>query len=85
MPVYEYECKTCQKIFEVQQKMSDGPLETCPDCGAEVKKIMSMNSFQLKGSGWYADGYSSSSGSTSKPAACPSAGGCSGCPAASSS
>lgn len=86
MPVYEYECKSCNKVFEVQQKMADKPLTSCPDCEGEVKKLMSMSSFQLKGGGWYADGYASSSGkeaaATSAPA-CASGGGCAGCPAAS--
>jgi putative FmdB family regulatory protein len=60
MPVYEYECPQCDKIFEVQQRMTDDPLSTCPECGGEVKKLISMSSFHLKGGGWYADGYSES-------------------------
>jgi len=96
MPVYEYECQECNKIFEVQQKIADKPLSNCPECQAPVKKLMSMTSFQLKGGGWYADGYSSpANGATkaepaepAKPAeaakACPAAGGCAACPAATS-
>jgi putative FmdB family regulatory protein len=91
MPVYEYECQACNKVFEVQQKMADKPLTSCPDCEGEVKKLMSMSSFQLKGGGWYADGYASSSGKAAPAApaaapaapACASGGGCAGCPAAS--
>ena len=97
MPVYEYECDECVKVFEVQQRMSDSPLTDCPECGAPVKKLMSMSSFQLKGGGWYSDGYSStakgadssaakskSDSSTGKPAppACQAGAGCSSCPAA---
>jgi len=96
MPVYEYECKNCQKIFEIQQKISDEPLSICPECGSPVRKLMSMSSFQLKGGGWYADGYASTaaaSGSpkkeSSKPAAPPCQTGkpagnssCAGCAAA---
>lgn len=91
MPVYEYECNTCRKVFEVQQKMADKPLTSCPECEGELKKLMSMSSFQLKGGGWYSDGYASSSAkAASKPAAdsapaCASGGGCAGCPAASAS
>ncbi|RUM41276.1 MAG: zinc ribbon domain-containing protein [Desulfocapsa sp.] len=59
MPVYEYECPVCEVVHEVQQRMADDPLQNCPDCGGPVKKIMSKSSFQLKGGGWYADGYSS--------------------------
>ena len=59
MPVYEYECPACEKVIEVQQRISDDPLSTCPECGGEVKKLVSMSSFHLKGGGWYSDGYSS--------------------------
>lgn len=91
MPVYEYECQECNKVFEVQQKIADKPLSNCPECQAPVKKLMSMSSFQLKGGGWYADGYSSSTNgpkdatpakaaSTATP--CQTGGACKGCPAA---
>ncbi|WP_457576082.1 FmdB family zinc ribbon protein [Desulfomarina sp.] len=89
MPVYEYECRECEKVFEVQQRMSDDPLTNCPECDGPVRKLVSMSSFQLKGGGWYADGYSSVAGSaenskkTESPApACQSGGSCSSCPAA---
>ncbi len=58
MPIYEYECPACDKVFEVQQRMSEAPLSTCPDCAGTVKKLVPVSSFQLKGGGWYSDGYS---------------------------
>jgi putative FmdB family regulatory protein len=92
MPVYEYECPACDKVFEVQQKMSDAPLSSCPDCGGDVKKLVSMSSFQLKGGGWYADGYSSKPAADKKektparesatPPCQGGNGGCKHCPAA---
>jgi putative FmdB family regulatory protein len=57
MPLYEYQCEKCAKVHEVMQKFSDAPLDACPECGAPVKKLMSMNSFALKGSGWYTTDY----------------------------
>ena len=91
MPVYEYECEGCRKVFEVQQKMADAPLASCPDCSGSVKKLMSMSSFQLKGGGWYADGYASANSipvkeeKSSKPVPpAPQTGSCAGCPAAAS-
>lgn len=66
MPIYEYECSACEKVFEVQQRMSDDPLKTCPDCESTVKKLVSASSFQLKGGGWYADGYSGASNGEGK-------------------
>ena len=66
MPIYEYECKSCENVFEVQQRMTDDPLKACPECEGEVKKLISASSFQLKGGGWYADGYSGSSNGKEK-------------------
>lgn len=95
MPVYEYECPSCAKVFEVLQRISDEPLQYCPECHGKVKKLVSASSFLLKGGGWYADGYSGPSngggrngGSPEKkdsPPAPACQGGkdnCSGCPAA---
>ena len=57
MPRYEYECTDCKEVTEVQQKISEKPLMTCPICFQPVVKIMSLNTFHLKGNGWYKDGY----------------------------
>ena len=57
MPIYTYECKSCNKQFEIQQKMSDPKLTICKDCDGELKKLITSTSFVLKGGGWYADGY----------------------------
>jgi putative FmdB family regulatory protein len=57
MPVYEYECKQCHREFEYQQRMSDPEKTVCENCGGELARIISRTAFQLKGSGWYKDGY----------------------------
>ncbi|HIJ59904.1 MAG TPA: zinc ribbon domain-containing protein [Nitrospirae bacterium] len=57
MPVYEYECKSCKKVFEMMQKFDDQPLLTCESCGGEVRKLISNTSFVLKGTGWYITDY----------------------------
>lgn len=95
MPVYEYECGGCQKIFEIQQRIADAPVSVCPDCGGNVRKLISMSSFQLKGGGWYTDGYSGAacgkgaqgdsapcSDSSASPSCPGAAGSCCSCPAA---
>jgi len=82
MPVYEYQCEACNYQFELRQKFSDPPAETCPECGKAVKKLISNASFTLKGGGWYTEGYNG--GKKSDAPACPGAGGggCAGCPSA---
>ena len=63
MPIYEYACGKCDHEFEVEQRISEDPVKTCPRCRSrKVKRLISMTSFALKGSGWYSDGYSSSKG-----------------------
>lgn len=86
MPIYEYECKECNKVIEICQSMSDAPLTICPECSGSVKKIISQSAFHLKGGGWYADGYTNTSGkagssssgtnTSETKAACPNAASC---------
>ncbi|MFN7917605.1 MAG: FmdB family zinc ribbon protein [Vicinamibacterales bacterium] len=57
MPLYEYECDSCGHRFEVIQKFSDAPIDTCPKCGKSVHKLMSSPAIQFKGSGWYITDY----------------------------
>ena len=64
MPIYEYECFDCGKRFEIFQKISEEPLTVCKECKGRLNRLISMCSFQLKGSGWYVTDYKSSSGGT---------------------
>ncbi len=57
MPIYEYECKECGKVFDILQKLNSEPVQTCIDCGGKVEKLISASSFQFKGSGWYVTDY----------------------------
>ncbi len=57
MPIYEYECNKCHQITEALQKFSDPPLIECPHCKGRLKKLMSLNRFHLKGTGWYVTDY----------------------------
>lgn len=54
MPIYEYRCGACGHHLEALQKMSEGPLRKCPECGkSQLKRLVSAPQFRLKGSGWY--------------------------------
>ena len=60
MPIYEYLCEKCDYEFEREQRISDPPVKTCPECRSrKVTKLISKTSFVLKGGGWYSDLYSS--------------------------
>ena len=66
MPIYEYQCGACGHQFEEWQQISDPPVDRCPECNKrKVERLMSVTSFQLKGGGWYADGYASKQGGSS--------------------
>jgi putative FmdB family regulatory protein len=65
MPIYEYECSGCGKRHEVMQKITDAPLAKCPECGGDLKKMISNTSFVLKGTGWYMTDYASNKRSPS--------------------
>jgi putative FmdB family regulatory protein len=54
MPIYEYQCQSCEQLTEALQKISDEPLLECPHCGeSALKKKVSAAAFRLKGGGWY--------------------------------
>jgi putative FmdB family regulatory protein len=55
MPVYEFECSK-GTITERLVSMGTSHI-SCPCCRRKARKILSRCSFELKGGGWYADGY----------------------------
>jgi putative FmdB family regulatory protein len=67
MPLYEYECESCNHRFEKIVKYSDPPLDTCPKCGkGPVRKLFSSPAIQFKGSGWYITDYAKKSSTDSQ-------------------
>ena len=80
MPTYEYKCSKGHN-FELFQRISEDPVDTCPECGAPAERLLSSGAGLIfKGSGFYitdyrsdtykkaaqADGGSSSGGSEKK-------------------
>lgn len=59
MPIYEYQCTECGNEIEVIQKVDARAPGRCDKCSGRLKKKISRASFQLKGGGWYSDGYGS--------------------------
>ena len=58
MPLYEYERDACGRRFEVIQKFSDPPVDTCKECGkGPVRRLLSSPAIQFKGTGWYITDY----------------------------
>lgn len=62
MPIYAYKCSSCGHAQDVLRKVSDAPLTSCPQCGAETySKQLTAAGFQLRGSGWYATDFKNGS------------------------
>ncbi|MCR4395194.1 MAG: zinc ribbon domain-containing protein [Candidatus Saccharicenans sp.] len=57
MPLYEYRCQQCHRRFEILQKINENSLETCPQCGGTLCRLISSPAIQFKGSGWYITDY----------------------------
>ena len=61
MPTYEYRCANGHH-FEQFQRMTEPPIEKCPQCGAAAERLLSTGAGLLfKGSGFYITDYRSDS------------------------
>jgi putative FmdB family regulatory protein len=56
MPIYEYRCEQGH-TFEVMQRMSDDPVQTCETCAAPVARVFHPVAVHFKGSGFYNTDY----------------------------
>ncbi len=56
MPIYEYRCEQGH-TFEVMQRMSDDPVQTCETCEAPVARVFRPVAVHFKGSGFYNTDY----------------------------
>lgn len=80
MPTYVYQCKKCDKVFEVEQRITEAPLTDC-DCGSKgsLKRLIQPIAVMFKGSGFHINDYSScgpaSSSSSSSGGTCSVTGG----------
>ncbi|HEY2317419.1 MAG TPA: FmdB family zinc ribbon protein [Solirubrobacteraceae bacterium] len=68
MPIYEYRCKKGHQ-FEVMQRISDDPVQTCEVCGAPVQRVFHPIAVHFKGSGFYNTDYGTQKRSREKEAA----------------
>jgi putative FmdB family regulatory protein len=59
MPIYEYRCSSCHRIFEEWSRHAEdnSVARSCPLCGCEANRLISQTSFSLKGQGWYVTDY----------------------------
>src|ERR671916_1788465 len=56
MPIYEYRCDRGH-TFEVMQRMTDDPVQSCATCEAPVQRVFHPVAVHFKGSGFYNTDY----------------------------
>ena len=57
MPIYEYRCADCDRVFEALQRVNDEPLDRCRYCAGPARRIISSPAIHFVGSGWYVTDY----------------------------
>jgi len=73
VPIYGYRCTNCGHQFEIQQRMSDEPLQVCPMCQGKLTKVLYPTGVIFKGSGFYTTDYKASGKSASGNGVAPAA------------
>jgi len=53
MPIYDYECNLCQFRFEKRQRFDEEPIDTCPKCQGNLRRVIHSTPLLFKGSGFY--------------------------------
>ena len=53
VPIYDYRCDHCGHVFSAVQSFSDTPLDKCPNCGKQPRRLIVPPAIVFKGSGWY--------------------------------
>ena len=58
MPIFKFKCRN-EKCEHIEREIVKFGVETikCPKCGTEAYRMIGSFNFQLKGGGWFKDGY----------------------------
>ena len=57
MPRYDFKCPECETTFEVVRPASERETPSCPDCGAQAKRVFTPVGVVFKGSGFHSTDY----------------------------
>ncbi len=63
MPTYDYICEACDHEFEMFQRITEDPIEKCPECNKKkLRRLFGTGAAVVfKGSGFYQTDYRSDS------------------------
>lgn len=53
MPVYEYQCLSCNQRFELRRSFGDNSRVSCPGCQGDARLLFSPVPILFKGPGFY--------------------------------
>ncbi len=67
MPIYEYQCQTCDTTFEKRQSFSDEPKADCPNGHKETRRLIAAPVIVFKGSGFYVNDSRTKNGASKLP------------------
>ena len=54
MPTYEYCCSVCGHQYEKREGFDASPVQSCPRCGEEARRVLQSPPILFKASGFYA-------------------------------
>ncbi|MBV8531632.1 MAG: FmdB family transcriptional regulator [Candidatus Eremiobacteraeota bacterium] len=68
MPLYDYACPQCDRVYEVRHGFGESCDKACEACGAPLRRVFNPAPVLFKGSGFYVtDSRRSSAAKTEKP------------------
>ncbi|MEA3399926.1 MAG: FmdB family zinc ribbon protein [Armatimonadota bacterium] len=64
MPIYDYKCDKCGRVFELTHGFDEKPDDTCRADGCEgtLRRVFSPPTIIFKGSGWHVTDYGRGNG-----------------------
>ncbi len=67
MPIYEYQCLTCDTTFEKRQSFSDESKADCPNGHQKTRRLIAAPMIVFKGSGFYVNDSKTKNGASKPP------------------
>jgi putative FmdB family regulatory protein len=53
MPLYDYACTKCGRVYEVRHGFDESHDQPCEACGAPLRRVFSPSPVLFKGAGFY--------------------------------
>jgi putative FmdB family regulatory protein len=53
VPLYDYQCRSCNEVTEVRHGFKESFEGVCPSCGGEMARVFNPAGIVFKGSGFY--------------------------------